>query len=271
MAPACFCSAVAPSATAAWIVCELTPRVQSIALGYCDKLIGAYQQSEGIEDLRSGHDYVDAAILDTMQGIRMWDPERFPLYRHLCRVIYSRVYHDRHRLKRQRTRSYHELNLDDENSVEVAMSLRRDDERKRPDGAVMLRELHTKAWSWLRDTASKRSDADDLMALIEHLAIGVTGEPAIRDASGWSEQRYKNAARRFANLVRVMPSELLAALRETITRAPTHTGAEWRKAKGTEVGAWGDDDLEPETLERDDDDQAAFSTESAAGEEQEAA
>ena len=96
---------------------ELTPQTQGIALGYCEKLIGAHLQAEGIEDLRCAHDYVSAAILDTMQGVRTWDPDRvnaLPLYRHLCRVIYSRVYHDRHRLKQQRMRSYHEVDLDDE-------------------------------------------------------------------------------------------------------------------------------------------------------------
>lgn len=230
---------------------ELTPKVQSIALGYCDRLLGAYHQAEGIEDLRCGHDYVDGAILDTMQGVRTWNPERMPLYRHLCRVVYSRVYHDRHRLKRQRTRSYHELNLDDENSVEVAMSLKRDDERKRPDGAVMLKELHEKAWAWLRANAACRDDSADLIALVEALASGVAGEPAIRAITGWPEQRYKNAARRYATLVRAMPPELAASVLEAIVRAPRYTGNDWRKAKGTEVGASGEDDAEPETYDRD--------------------
>lgn len=239
---------------------ELTAKTQSIALCYCDKLIGAYQQAEGIEDLRSAHDYVDAAILDTMQGIRTWDPDRanpMPLYRHLCRVIYSRVYHDRHRFKRQRMRSFHELNLDGENSVEVAMSLKRDDERRRPDGAVMLKELHHKGWSWLRTAASQRPGAEDLSTLIDHLAVGITGEPAIRAATGWPEQRYKNACRRFATLVRAMPADLMEAIQDAIVRAPTSTGADWRKPKGTEIGAVKgakhDDDWEDELFERDPD------------------
>lgn len=228
---------------------EMTPRVQSIALGYCDRLLGTYQQAEGIEDLRSGHDYVSAAILDTMQGVRTWNPERMPLYRHLCRVIYSRVYHDRHRLKRQRMRSYHELNLDDENSTEVAMSLKRDDERKRPDGAVMLKELHENAWGWLRNTAKQRDDSADLLILIEQLAAGVTGEPEIRAATAWREQRYKNAVRRYRTLVRTMPPELASAVLDAVTRAPTYTGHDWRKAKGTEVGA-SEDDAEAEMYGR---------------------
>ncbi len=117
------------------------------------------------------------------------------------------------------------------------MSLARDDERKRPDGAVMLRELHTKGWSWLRDASAQRSDSSDLRELVQHLASGVTGEPSIRAITGWPEQRYKNAARRYANLLRAMPSELRDAIEQTLARAPANAGDDWRKAKGTETGA----------------------------------
>lgn len=64
----------------------------------------------------------------------------------------------------------------------------------------------------------------------------------IRLATAWSEQRYKNACRRFATLVGAMPAELSGALRDAISRAPATTGADWRKARGTEVGAAAADD-----------------------------
>src|SRR4051812_4892484 len=85
---------------------DLTREVIGMTIGYAAKLVGGYQKEEGIEDLRSANDYANGAILDTMQGIRLWDPERkpkaLPLHQHLCRVVYSRVYHDRQRYKRQR-------------------------------------------------------------------------------------------------------------------------------------------------------------------------
>ncbi len=268
---------------------DMTKETQAIALGYCEKLIKGYEQAEGIEDLRSANDYVQAAIVDTMQGIRTWDPDRgprgkkpLPLFRHLCRVVYSRVHHDRQRFKRQRMASYHEVDLDDENSVEVAMSLRRDDERRRPEGAAILRDLHAKGWAWLRTAAAKKTRPEDMLTLIDHLEIGVTGEPAIRGETGWSEQRYQNACRRFATLVRHMPGELHDAILDAIVRSPANTGSDWSKPKGTEVGAeeerrrraaerkGRDPDDEPELYEHDPDEDGEREPDQIDAEEEEA-
>jgi len=241
---------------------ELTDSVLARVRGYADKLSYAYLHIEGIADERYAHDLVNQAVLDTMQGIRTWDPDRepppggLPLYRHLCRVVYSRVYHDRLRRRRQRTVSFHNVDLDDENSVEVSMSLRRDDERKRPEGQVVLAELRAKLYAPLRALAVGDPEVLQYLDLLEG---GIIDEPEIRRRAQWDENTFNRVHRRWKTIRRKLPPEIVDDVRDAIVRAPIYTGDDWRKPKGTEVGAHDDDEGELEDAPDADEDECDLS------------
>jgi hypothetical protein len=224
---------------------ELTNPVLARARGYAEKLTFRYLQAEGIADLRYPHDIVNQAVADTLAGIRTWDPDReppeggMPLFRHLCRVVYSRAYHDRQRRKRQRAASIHEvreLNIDSDNSVdnliEVKASLARDDERQHPDYQVMLRDLHDKLYTHARTRAA--GDAEVLL-YIGCLEEGVTKEPDIKARHGWDTKAFNRIRLRYLTVVRNLPEDVLRDAKEAIFRSPMRTGADWRRPKGVGI------------------------------------
>ena len=235
---------------------ELDHATLARARGYAEKLIARYHQIEGISDLRAPHDVVNQAVVDTLAGVRVWDPEReppkggLPLWRHLCRVVYSRSYHDRQRRKRQRSLSFHEADLDREDSVdnmvEVNMSLARDDARKHPDHEAMLAEMRE------RVLAAARAATDDAEVLryIELLARGLR-EGEIRREASWDENAFNRIKRRYETVLLNLPVKLLRDARDLLSSWPVRTigtgrdgyrsqlalGEHLRKPKGTEIGA----------------------------------
>ncbi len=242
---------------------ELTNEVLGRARGYAEKLTFRYLQGEGITDHRYAHDIVNQAVLDTLQGIRTWDPDRepppggIPLFRHLCRVVYSRAYHERQRRKRQRGVAFHSLDIDSEHSVdnviEGKMSLKRDDERQRPESRVLLRDLREKLYGPMRMHAA---GDPEVLAYIGCLEEGITDEPSIRERGGWDENAFNRIRRRYLTAIKKIPESVLFDAKQVISRSPLHTGQDWRKAKGTEIGAKNvaDEEDDDAALYGDDDD-----------------
>jgi hypothetical protein len=237
---------------------ELTDATLARARGYAEKLIARHHQVEGITDLRAPHDVVNQAVLDTMRGVRLWDPDREPpkgglsLARHLCRVIYSRVNHDRERRKRQRALSFHERNLDIDsedsvdNAVEVNMSLERDDGRQSAEHRAMLAEMRERVLAAVRDA----TDDDEVRRYVDFLTRGLK-EGEMRREAGWDENAYNRVRRRFDTVVENLPARLLRDAHDLLARWPVRLtgtgrsgyrsrlalGEQLRKPKGTEYGA----------------------------------
>jgi len=232
--------------------------------------------------LRAPHDIVNQAVLDTMRGIRLWDPDReppeggLPLWRHLCRVVYSRSYHERQRRKRQRSLSFHESDVDIDsgdsvdNKVEVAMSMERDDGRKHADHEVMLAQMRERVLAAARAAAA---GDDEVTGYIGFLDRGLN-EGEMRREAEWTENAFNRIKRRYETVLLNLPAKLLADARDLLARWPVRTtgsgragyksrlalGEQLRKPKGTEFGAKkpgdDDDDLEDDDapIHGDDDD-----------------
>lgn len=223
---------------------ELTDQTLARARGYAEKLIAHYHQAEGIVDLRAPHDIVNQAVADTLAGIRTWDPDReppkggIPLYRHLCRVVYSRAYHDKARRKRQRSVSFHEVNVDSDESidnvVETRMSLKRTDERRHPDYQVMLREMKERLYTPAKEHAKGDREVLDYIGCLED---GVFAEPDIKRRCGWDTKQFDRIKLRYLTAIKRIPEQVRRDAMELIARSPALTGDDWRKAKGTEIGA----------------------------------
>lgn len=240
---------------------DLTNETLAIARGYAEKLVAGYHQAEGIFDLRAPHDLVNQAVLDTLAGIRTWNPDRepptggLPLYRHLCRVVYSRAYHDRQRRKRQRSCSFHEVDIDAEESidnvVENQMSLARDDARRYADNEVMLAEVKAKLYTAARDA----TDDDEVKLYLGFLESGLK-EGEMRREAGWDENAFNRIKRRYETVIKSLPVSLLRDAREALAQWPVRTikgkggyksaggyrsavalGEDLRKPRGTEIGA----------------------------------
>lgn len=235
---------------------ELDNTTLAKARGYAEKLISRYHQIEGISDRRAPHDIVNQAVADTLAGIRVWDPERepppggLPLHRHLCRVVYSRAYHDRQRRKRQRALSFHETDLDAadsvDNMVEVRMSLARDDARKHAEHEVMLAEMRERVLA----AAKAATDDAEVLRYIDFLARGLK-EGEMRREAEWDENAFNRIKRRYSTVLLELPARLLRDARDLLARWPVRTvgtgrdgykgqlalGEHLRKPKGTELGA----------------------------------
>ena len=116
---------------------ELTPRFLVDVTSWADRACGKLM---AIEDRRDPHyaiEMVHAAVVDTCDGIRSWDPARVSLRRHLEQTINSRVWHECQRARRRRHVVFDDLTeSQDESVIAVEMSLRHDDARARPDGGL---------------------------------------------------------------------------------------------------------------------------------------
>jgi hypothetical protein len=208
---------------------ELTQDLYARVLGYAEKISGKLHDVEGISDRGYAKSLVLDAVADTMQGVRHWDPARRSLYSHLCGVVQSRAYHDTKRAQRRPHIAYHEPdNADDQTGeasiAETEMSLRRDDDRVRPEGALALAELICRFCGALRALAG---DDADVVTLIDAYASGSDDRTDVMQRLGWTLPRFVNVRRRLNTLLSHVPADLRAAALDAVTRVtpPQHARA----------------------------------------------
>jgi hypothetical protein len=201
---------------------EMSDEVWAKTLNYAEKVSGMLFSMEGIVDPSFAEHLVGDAFCDTAQGKRVWDPSKRHLYSHLCGVVQSKVAHHVKHQSRFRHLAYHEPEGGDDetsavNAVEIEMSLRTADHRKRPDGAVTNAELREKTYAAARVLAKKD---DQMLAMLSAHESGALSEPEVIEHLGWTSEHYFNVWRRFDRMRRKLPAELREAARELLTRGP---------------------------------------------------
>lgn len=195
---------------------ELTPDLLRKLRIWADRSCARLLTLEGRDDPAYVSIMVQDAIGDTFAGIRTWDPARRILRHHLARVIQSRVSHDVERARRRRHVSFHEVDdSSDENPAAVAMSLRRDDERTRPDGRLAILEGRARLFGALRALAG---DDAEVLALLDAYEAGHVRRDEAMARLGWTLPYHVNVRRRLDTLIRFVPPDVKATALEILTR-----------------------------------------------------
>lgn len=171
---------------------------------------------DGRNDPAYATEAVHAAIADTLGGIRVWDPARVSLRRHLEQTINSRVSHDCMRARRRHHVAFDDVTeSQDESPAAVEMSLRREDARMRPDGRLAQRDVRLRLFATLR---SLICGDPEITALLDAYESGDVRRDEVMVRLGWERPRYVNARRRLDNFVNLLPSSLHDAAIEVLTR-----------------------------------------------------
>jgi len=195
---------------------ELTPDLLRSLRMWADRACARLLALEGRDDPAYVSIMVQDAIGDTYAGIRTWEPSRRILRHHLARVIQSRVSHDVERARRRRHVSFHEVDdSNDENPAAVAMSLRRDDERTRPDGRLAILEGRARLFVSLRALSS---DDADVLALLDAYEAGHVRRDEAMAHLGWTLPHHVNVRRRLDTSIRCVPPDVKATALEILTR-----------------------------------------------------
>jgi hypothetical protein len=201
---------------------EMTQDVWRRVRSYAEKHSAKLHQLEGIHDPDYAGHLVSDAFVDTVDGVLAWDPERRHLYSHLCGAVQSRIANRVRHVSRFRHVAFHEPDDGDDNMsavsmVEMEMSLRADDQRKRPDGAVMNAELRAKVYAAARELAAK--DAE-ILAMLDAHESGALNEPEVVEHLGWTREHYFKVWRRFDRMRHKLPAELREAALDVLSRGP---------------------------------------------------
>ena len=201
---------------------EATDDVMRRVRGYADKVSAKLHSLEGIDDPDFAGHVVSDVFVDTADGVLAWDPSERHFYSHMCSMVQSRIANRVRHVTRFRHVAFHEPDDGDDNTsavslVETEMSLRADDQRKRPDGAVMNAELRAKVYAAARELAAKD---EEILAMLAAHESGALSEPEVIEHLGWMRERYFNVWRRFDRMRRKLPAELREAARELLTRGP---------------------------------------------------
>jgi hypothetical protein len=201
---------------------DMTPDVWRRLRAYAEKQSAKLHQLEGIHDPDYAANVASDAFVDTIDGVRTWDPSRRHLFSHLCGVVQSRIAHRVQHVTRFRHVAFHEPDDGDDNTsavslIETEMSLRLDDHRKRPDGAVTNAELRAKVYAAARELAAKDVE---ILAMLDAHESGALSEPEIIEHLGWTREHYFNVWRRFDRMRHKLPAELRDAALDVLTRGP---------------------------------------------------
>lgn len=181
----------------------------------CGKLLS-------IEDRIGPHkaiDLVNAAVVDTWDGVRAWHPEARTLRRHQEQTVNSRLWHECERARRRRfvpvTPAAVDDSQDEAGDVEIEMSAQREDPRTRPDALVGQREVRARVFGALRVEAARDRE---LLALLDAYETGHHVESDAEAKVGIAGQAFKNLVRRFKTIRAHRPDELRGAALEVLVR-----------------------------------------------------
>lgn len=208
------------------------PGFLSDLIAWADRPCGKLMSIEDRIDPHKALDHVNAAVVDTWDGVRVWHPEARTLRRHLEQTVNSRLWHECERSRRRRfvpvTAAAVDDSQDDAGGVEIEMSTQREDPRTRPDALVAQREVRARVFDALRSEAARDVE---LLALLDAYESGHHVEADAEAKVGVVGQAFKNLRRRFKTIRGYLPDELRGAALDVMTRdggAPIASVA-WRR------------------------------------------
>ena len=195
------------------------PGFLSDLLTWADRQCGKLLSMEDRIDPHKATELVNAAVVDTCDGVRVWYPEARTLRRHLEQTVNSRLWHECERSRRRRfvpvTPAAVDDSQDEAGGVEIEMSAQREDPRTRPDAMVAQREVRARVFGALRAEAARDRD---LLALLDAYETGHHVESDAEAKVGIAGQAFKNLVRRFKTIRGHLPDELRGAALEVMVR-----------------------------------------------------
>ncbi len=187
----------------------LSDEVCGLAIRYAWGRVELMKRAEVVVQEGEAVALTNDAVADTLTQVRVWYPERVKLATHLCGVIRSRTNARMARVRKIRHESIHEGDEDEGGEAEIAASLAVADGAERVDGALAALELAAKVVEHLRRAAT---GDDEVIALLDSYAAGVTVRPEVLVRLGWDLPQFQNVKRRLTSLVRSLPTELHEAM-----------------------------------------------------------
>lgn len=194
------------------------PRFLSELTAWADRQCGKLMSIEDRIDPHKATDLVNAAVVDTCDGVRTWHPEARTLRRHLEQTVNSRLWHECERARRRRFIPLDPAATDDSQDgggIEIEMSAQREDPRTRPDAMVAQREVRGRVFDVLRAKAARDRE---LLALLDAYETGHHVESDAEARVGIAGQAFKNLVRRFKTIRGHISDELRGAAFEVMVR-----------------------------------------------------
>jgi hypothetical protein len=195
------------------------PGFLSDLIAWADRQCGKLLSIEDRIDPHKAIDLVNAAVVDTWDGVRAWHPEARTLRRHLEQTVNSRLWHECERARRRRfvpvTPGAVDDSQDEAGGVEIEMSAQREDPRTRPDALVAQREVRARVFGALRAEAARDRE---LLALLDAYETGHHVESDAEARVGIAGQAFKNLVRRFKTIRGHLGDELRDAALDMLVR-----------------------------------------------------
>jgi hypothetical protein len=195
------------------------PGFLSDLIAWADRQCGKLLSLEDRIDPHKAIELVNAAVVDTCDGVRVWHPEARTLRRHLEQTVNSRIWHECERARRRRFVALVAANPDDSQdsaaALEVEVSERREGPRSRPDALVAQHEVRARVFGVLRGEAAHDPE---LLALLDAYEGGHHVESDAKARTGVAGQPFKNLVRRFKTIRQRIPDELRGAAIEIMSR-----------------------------------------------------
>jgi hypothetical protein len=184
------------------------PGFLSDLIAWADRQCGKLLSLEDRIDPHKAIDLVNAAVVDTCDGVRAWNPEARTLRRHLEQTVNSRIWHECERARRRRFVPLAPANPDDSQdaaaALEVEVSEQREDPRTRPDALVAQHEVRARVFAVLRGEAARDQE---LLALLDAYEAGHHVESDAEARVGVAGQAFKNLVRRFKTIRGHLPGD----------------------------------------------------------------
>jgi hypothetical protein len=195
------------------------PRFVTDLTIWADRQCGRLLSIEGRLDPQKATELVNAAVVDTCDGVRTWNPAARTLRRHLEQTINSRLWHECERMRRRRFITFATTSADDSQdgaaAIEIEMSEQQEDPRTRPDVRLAQREVRTKIFDVLRERAAQDTE---LIALLDAYEAGHCRQADAEARVGVRGQAFQNLIRRFKTIRGHIPPELRSAAFEAMVR-----------------------------------------------------
>lgn len=226
------------------------PRFLAELIAWADRQCGKLLSMEDHIDPHKAIELVNAAVVDTCDGVRIWHPAARTLRRHLEQTVNSRLWHECERARRRRFVALAPANPDDSQdpaaALEVEVSERREDPRTRPDALVAQHEVRARVFGALRGEAARDPE---LLALLDAYEHGHHVESDAEASTGVAGQAFKNLVRRFKTIRHHLPAELRSDALDVMTRDGGAPVASIARHRGRMVEVLADDQAVNDTAE----------------------
>lgn len=168
-------------------------------------------------------EWIQKAIVDTLDGTIRWKHETITLHHHLRDTIRLRTWREMERSKRRRVVSIDERHDDphdegaqeeEPTAAEAALSSKRG---HRERDQLPTADFQAKLLAAIRERCAEDGE---IMPILDALALGLNERAEVCEHTGLTEDEYHNARRRLGRHALKLSEELKAHAMEAMTREP---------------------------------------------------